>query len=320
MPHPTPVGKWQSRYVQKAPKLCIQLVAAFALILSGVTIFLGEEIVDFHAEGKGGQRRISYHIKWWQSVQIFHEGVSELDYRFQTSHVTVLRRNRSRGFPVKDHCALVGNGGVLLGSGCGATIDSYDCVIRVNLAPYGGEFSSDVGSSVDLITANYEQFNALVSCTSHPLGGETPADREDCASLIHRLKGANGKILWFFKTPKNFRTMRRMLRVLRTEHKLNMSFAYSPAFPMTAAMMAWRFRFPSSGLATYTAATQFCRHVHLFGFYPFATDSRNQPLRHHYYENTTMNYSKNAHKMPEEYRLFLELNSTGAIRLVNDCR
>ena len=56
------------------------------------------------------------------------------------------QNNQSESIPTQASCALVGNAGVLLDSGCGHVIDEFPFVIRMNLAPYGGKYASGVGS------------------------------------------------------------------------------------------------------------------------------------------------------------------------------
>ncbi|XP_056370809.1 CMP-N-acetylneuraminate-poly-alpha-2,8-sialyltransferase isoform X2 [Oenanthe melanoleuca] len=83
-------------------------------------------------------------------------------------------------------CAVVGNSGILLKSGCGTEIDSHDFVIRCNLAPVV-EFAADVGTKSDFITMN-------PSVVQRAFGGfRNESDRE---KFVRRLSMLNDSVLW----------------------------------------------------------------------------------------------------------------------------
>ncbi|XP_048876001.1 CMP-N-acetylneuraminate-poly-alpha-2,8-sialyltransferase isoform X3 [Brienomyrus brachyistius] len=83
-------------------------------------------------------------------------------------------------------CAVVGNSGILLNSGCGKEIDSNDFVIRCNLAPLAN-FSEDVGLRSDFTTMN-------PSVIQRAFGGlRNESDRE---RFVQRLIMLNDSILW----------------------------------------------------------------------------------------------------------------------------
>ncbi|KAM9419583.1 alpha-2,8-sialyltransferase 8E-like isoform 2-T4 [Salvelinus alpinus] len=78
-------------------------------------------------------------------------------------------------------CAVVGSGGILQNSSCGAEIDNADYVIRFNLAPINKSY--DVGVKTDLITANPSQINksySLVPSLQLPYGLGRGEGREPC--------------------------------------------------------------------------------------------------------------------------------------------
>ncbi|XP_007891307.1 CMP-N-acetylneuraminate-poly-alpha-2,8-sialyltransferase isoform X3 [Callorhinchus milii] len=83
-------------------------------------------------------------------------------------------------------CAVVGNSGILLGSGCGKEIDSHEFVIRCNLAPLV-EYTDDVGSKSDFVTMN----PSVVQRAFGSLQNET--DREN---FVRRLAVLNDSVLW----------------------------------------------------------------------------------------------------------------------------
>eukprot|EP00058_Branchiostoma_floridae_P013008 XP_002598496.1 hypothetical protein BRAFLDRAFT_118304 [Branchiostoma floridae] len=64
-----------------------------------------------------------------------------------------LPRDLLFGYKKYGTCSVVGNGGILLNSGCGRKIDSADFVIRMNL-PQMKNYTEDVGKKTNLVSVN----------------------------------------------------------------------------------------------------------------------------------------------------------------------
>ncbi|XP_073003811.1 sialyltransferase-like protein 1 [Typha latifolia] len=85
-------------------------------------------------------------------------------------------------------CAVVGNSGVLLGSGHGDVIDGHDLVIRLNNARTAG-FARDVGSKTSLAFVNSNVLHLCSrreNCFCHPYGDFVPIVMYIC-QLAHFL-------------------------------------------------------------------------------------------------------------------------------------
>ncbi|CAL4982392.1 unnamed protein product [Urochloa decumbens] len=78
---------------------------------------------------------------------------------------------RHRRFPA---CAVVGNSGILLGSGRGAQIDAHDFIIRLNNAPAGGGFTRDVGAKTSLSLAHSTVLRRCATSPSAASAATTP--------------------------------------------------------------------------------------------------------------------------------------------------
>ncbi|XP_078674338.1 alpha-N-acetylneuraminide alpha-2,8-sialyltransferase-like isoform X3 [Branchiostoma floridae x Branchiostoma belcheri] len=66
---------------------------------------------------------------------------------------------KERPFTAKQFktCSVVGNGGILNGSGCGEEIDASEFVFRCNTAPMDEKYRKDIGNKTNLITMNPTQ-------------------------------------------------------------------------------------------------------------------------------------------------------------------
>eukprot|EP00057_Strongylocentrotus_purpuratus_P007258 XP_011661732.1 PREDICTED: CMP-N-acetylneuraminate-poly-alpha-2,8-sialyltransferase-like [Strongylocentrotus purpuratus] len=266
------------------------------------------------------RRKVSKTVSRCQAMQIVRSNVPDNGIVFESTLQNVRERNQSDCVPLYDSCAIVGNSGILLDSECGDVIDSADYVIRNNMAITDERFVKDVGMRIDAMTINLQLIYSLTICTNVHKGGKLPP-RTTCESLMERMKiFQEGRLFWFFKRyTKLFHEMKAMLTALRKKYKLNFRVGYSPIIPMDTAKSLAKVPVPSSGLAVYIAATQFCKSVNLFGFYPFNDRGKeNNTVMAHYYDDEVFPFSKN-HKMPKEYAWLEDLDRRGALRMINDC-
>uniref|UniRef100_A0A8C0H8Y3 Uncharacterized protein n=1 Tax=Chelonoidis abingdonii TaxID=106734 RepID=A0A8C0H8Y3_CHEAB len=73
----------------------------------------------------------------------------------------------------------------------------------------------------------------------------------------------------------------------------------------------------SSGFMLVSSALEMCRHLTLYGFWPFPSDPEGRPLPHHYYDNQPPR--SGVHAMPEEFTRYLGMHLQGALRLHLGC-
>ncbi|XP_040277516.1 CMP-N-acetylneuraminate-poly-alpha-2,8-sialyltransferase [Bufo gargarizans] len=210
-------------------------------------------------------------------------------------------------------CAVVGNSGILLGSGCGKEIDSHDFVIRCNLAPVV-EFAADVGTKSDFITMN-------PSVVQRAFGGFR--NESDRAKFVHRLSMLNDSVLWIpaFMVKGGEKHVE-WVNALILKNKLRVRTAYPSLRLIHAVRGYWitnkvQIKRPSTGLLMYTLATRFCDEIHLYGFWPFPKDVYGNLVKYHYYDELKYKYFSNAgpHRMPLEFKTLNLLHNKGALKL-----
>ncbi|MGH0190625.1 UNVERIFIED_CONTAM: hypothetical protein FKN15_048632 [Acipenser sinensis] len=237
--------------------------------------------------------------------------ISENLYRLLPSSPPLKKQHFKR-------CAIVGNSGILLNSGCGAEIDSHDFVIRCNLAPVE-EYSRDVGLRTGLVTMNpsvvQRAFEDLVS----------EAWRE---KLLQRLRGLSGSVLWIpaFMS-KGGEDRVECVNDLILKHHLNVQTAFPSLRLLHAVRGYWLtnkvlIKRPTTGLLMYTLATRFCDEIHLYGFWPFPQDQDGNPVKYHYYDSLTYEYTSQSspHTMPLEFKTLSSLHQQGALKLhIGEC-
>ncbi|XP_019619258.1 PREDICTED: alpha-2,8-sialyltransferase 8B-like [Branchiostoma belcheri] len=231
------------------------------------------------------------------------------------------RRNSCRPAPFKHNvslqttCAIVGNGGILLGSHCGSEINSKDYIIRMHLSAIRG-FERDVGRKTNMTILNVSTPRRIKS--SSGLENRTQDVYES------RMIDINGTVL--VSTARDKFLLKLALKkyqnlsfVLLTSKD---SFRDESLIHRVASDVAWNNGTkprgpPSTGLATVLTATTFCDQLHLYGFFPFKQDKNKKPLPYHYYPGDFIEpvIQERKHKMGKEYRFYKELQQRGVLKL-----
>ncbi|XP_005994027.1 alpha-2,8-sialyltransferase 8B isoform X2 [Latimeria chalumnae] len=216
------------------------------------------------------------------------------------------------------NCAIVGNSGILLNSNCGREIDDHQFVIRCNLAPVQ-EYASDVGTKTDFVTMN----PSVIQRAFEDLVNETWKEK-----FLQRLQSLNGSIFWIPAfMAKGGEERVEWVNDLIIKSGINVQTAYPSLRLLHAVRGYWLtnkvlIKRPSTGLLMYTLATRFCSEIHLYGFWPFPRDHSERPVKYHYYDSLTYEYTSQAspHTMPLEFRTLYGLHQQGALKLtVGEC-
>lgn len=204
-------------------------------------------------------------------------------------------------------CSLVGNGGILLESGCGKEIDKADFVFRCNLAPVKN-FEEDAGSKTNFTTMN----PTLISESYNYLETEN-----DVKNLLKDLREHHG-LLWlpcfsYFKAAYSCQALLPKYTVADPQLVIGHPDHYQ------SVSSFWRSRGQSQRLSTgfylLSTALQMCDQIHLFGFWPFdfVIDHHGSKFTpYHYYNNIT---KSSYHVFTKEFHSLLSLHLQGVLRL-----
>ncbi|XP_071959776.1 CMP-N-acetylneuraminate-poly-alpha-2,8-sialyltransferase-like [Antedon mediterranea] len=234
-----------------------------------------------------------------------------LQFRKATHFYKYLQK---KGKTISRHrtCAVVGNGGILLNSGCGSEIDAHDFVMRSNMAPIK-EFVNDVGHKTNIMSANQESMAFFQRCI-------TNNSICDPRFNLERLREFKNVILWFSKESRPHTTKHFELIHYFDTANLDISIAYPFTRLADNLQRFWNIKDKiSSGLYLYTAAVQFCDMISLYGFYPFGIAPDGRKIKFHYDGKSRFSFN-NSHKMPSEYKKLIEMKKEKYLRMVtNKC-
>ncbi|XP_078530208.1 alpha-N-acetylneuraminide alpha-2,8-sialyltransferase [Lissotriton helveticus] len=205
-------------------------------------------------------------------------------------------------------CSVVGNGGILKGSGCGKQIDQADFVMRCNLPPLSRDYSKDVGAKTQLVTANpsiiKNRFQNLVWSRKAFVNSVRVYNHSHVYMPAFSMKGG---------TEPSLRVYYSLADVSANQSVL---FA-NPDF-LSSISKLWKSKGVhgkrlSTGLFLVSTALGLCEEVTIYGFWPFSNDLLGKSISHHYYDNRLPDTG--FHAMPEEFLQLWFLHKSGVLRM-----
>ncbi|KAI5282381.1 alpha-2,8-sialyltransferase 8F [Manis pentadactyla] len=241
---------------------------------------------------------------------------TNMSYEVESKNEILIRENIFNMFPVSQplaeypygRCAVVGNGGILNQSLCGAEIDKSDFVFRCNLPPTTGNVSKDVGRKTNIVTVN----PSIIKLKYGNLKEKKAVFLEDIATY-----GDAFLLLPAFSFRANTGSSFKVYDVLKQSKARQKVIFFHPKYLKNLDLF-WRtkgvteYRL-SSGLMITSVAVELCENVKLYGFWPFSKTVENTPVSHHYYDNNLP--KRGFHEMPKEYSQILQLHVKGILKL-----
>ncbi|XP_006812618.1 alpha-N-acetylneuraminate alpha-2,8-sialyltransferase ST8SIA3-like [Saccoglossus kowalevskii] len=211
-------------------------------------------------------------------------------------------------------CSIVGNGGILKNSSCGADIDSSDFVLRMNVPQIQG-FVKDAGRKTNFTS---------VACSSASLTEDgVPCGAFHAAKFIKGLKSFNGYIMWVPSSWTHAPSMKSAFifaEILRKNS--NLQLVLSNAIYSQKFSEYWHIngKILSSGMTMVSIAISFCEEIHLYGFWPFPFSASGNSLPMHYSEDLPWTSYRQTHDYPAEFDLLTKLHRQGVLKLhVENC-
>ncbi|XP_030844212.1 CMP-N-acetylneuraminate-poly-alpha-2,8-sialyltransferase-like [Strongylocentrotus purpuratus] len=215
------------------------------------------------------------------------------------------------GLPQKKRypsCAIVGNSGSILHSGCGERIDEHDFVIRCNIAPLT-PFKEDAGMKSNYITMNpslfYKKYGAL----------KKDADIKKYNQDISQYGGMLSIPCFGMKQAHNARAISSFKGEKPTIVCMNgKHFSSVRDFWKKKGVID---RNPSTGFYLVSMAVQLCDEIDLYGFWPFSSRLGNNKTNvpYHYFDGMSGVKAGSSHQMNKEFSTLLQLHVLGILNL-----
>uniref|UniRef100_A0A673JUY9 ST8 alpha-N-acetyl-neuraminide alpha-2,8-sialyltransferase 7.1 n=1 Tax=Sinocyclocheilus rhinocerous TaxID=307959 RepID=A0A673JUY9_9TELE len=176
---------------------------------------------------------------------------------------------------------------------------NYLYFFRLNLAPVNG---SDVGVKTDLVTINPSQNMAV-----------NPGPLVRRVSVYGNASLMIPAFAYTVCTAVSIKTLQ-VLQPIRPQQPV---VFFSPYYLKTLDRfwkgLGLKEKRLSTGFMLVNMALELFDDVHLYGFWPFDINLKQQTLQHHYYDNKPP--KPFVHAMPEEFVHLLQLHSQGALTL-----
>ncbi|XP_017176961.1 alpha-N-acetylneuraminide alpha-2,8-sialyltransferase isoform X4 [Mus musculus] len=182
---------------------------------------------------------------------------------------------------------------------------------RCNLPPLSSEYTRDVGSKTQLVTANpsiiRQRFENLLWSRKKFVDNMKIYNHSYIYMPAFSMKTGTEPSLRVYYTLKDVGANQTVLfanpNFLRNIGK----------FWKSRGIHAKRL---STGLFLVSAALGLCEEVSIYGFWPFSVNMQGDPISHHYYDNV-LPFS-GYHAMPEEFLQLWYLHKIGALRMQLD--